>query len=336
MNNSLLGICYFFSISGCAYLTAGCDELPLDPTPVWSLSNRFALEMTNDCNTANHSLGLSGCAVVAKKITGNVTFPAFYTGNISMVSSNCKNVQTPALIKQDNVVQLNDIYTANNGLSCSFTINRYIKYKDVDFDNSILGRFYLKVIPDSPYYSALQFSVGDEKFNGVGWAQTNSGQLEAAGDIQLSLNPSSEKGEVSVACGDTIVLQQQYDTRPFTIKLPNNVSCDYELSVSNALSSKINLGTFIHEVQFATVNLTRPIVTSSIEKVVIGFYDKDVTGKKKVVVAVKIDNNAPCVESHICSAVNNKDLYTIRAVTPSGRMFYGKFRISTAKWEIIK
>jgi hypothetical protein len=242
----------------------------------------------------------------------------------------------PALIKQDNVVQLNDIYTATNGLSCSFTINRYITYKTVAFDNSIIGRFYLKVIPDSPYYSALQFSIGDDKFNGVGWAQTNSGQLEAAGNIQLSLNPSSDKGEVTVACGDNVVLKQAYESRPFTIALPNNVSCDYELSVSNALSSKINLGTFIHELQFATINLTRPIVTYSKKKVVVGFYDWDVTGKKKVVVAVKIDNNAPCVETHICSAVNNKDLYTIRAVTPSGRLFYGKYRLSTAKFEVIK
>jgi hypothetical protein len=67
MNKSLLGICYFFSLSGCAVLTAGCDEIPVDPTPVWSLANRYALEMANDCNSSNHSLGISGCAVVAKK-----------------------------------------------------------------------------------------------------------------------------------------------------------------------------------------------------------------------------------------------------------------------------
>ncbi len=336
MNKSLLGICYFFLLSGCAALTAACDEIPQDPTPVWSLSNRFALEMANDCNMAKHSLGISGCAVVAKKVTGNITFPAFYMGSLSLVSSNCKNIKMPTLIQQDNVVQLNDIYTATNGLSCSFTINRYVNYKDITFDNSILGRFYLKVIPDSPYYSALDFSVGSDNFNGVGWTQTNSGQLEATKDLVLSLNPSSDKGEVTVACANKVVLKQEYQTRPFTIKLPSNISCDYELSVSNLQSSKINLGTFIHEVQFATINLTQPIITHTNKKVVVAFYDLDVTGKKKIVVAVKIDNNAPCVNSHICSAINNKDIYTIRAITPTGRLFYGKFRLSTGRWELIK
>jgi hypothetical protein len=160
--------------------------------------------------------------------------------------------------------------------------------------------------------------------------------MELASDVVLSLNPLSDKGEVTVACDSNVVLKQVWEARPFNITLPNNVSCDYEISASNALTSKIQLATFVHEVQFATVNLTRPIVTHSNKKVVVGFYDLDVTGKKKVVVAVKIDNNSPCIGTHICSAVNNRDIYTIRAVTPSGRLFYGRYRLSTNKFEVIK
>ncbi len=321
-------------------LITACSSknIPVDPTPVWSQSNRYAVEMENDCNLSTHSVGLSGCLFVVGKVSGNLRFPALYSGNIHMTSTNCKNVATPATTSQDNVLQNVDIYNAPNNLTCSWEIDRVISENGMTMDNPMKGRYMIKIIQSSPYLSALKLSIGRDNFSGVAWYQKKTDSYEdTLTDAVLRISPVSTAGTFRAFCDDKLVLEQDYTTTPFDVALNSDISCDYELSTtSKSFPTRVETAAYLHEVLYRTIDITPPGMSIKKKNITATFTDKAADNRTPVVVGVKLDTNKPCINTASCSAIHNKDLYTIRALTPNGRFFYGKWRVSKSAWEVIK
>jgi len=135
-----------------------------------------------------------------------------------------------------------------------------------------------------------------------------------------------------VTCGDEIVLSQIYSTKPFTVEFPETLkTCDYEFSATNSDSSKIDLGTFVYNVAFRTIDINVPTVTIKKSKITFNFTDK--VGGGYAVMGIKADATL-CKSTHTCTIPHNKDLYYVRALTMGARFFFASFRVSTNTWEI--
>lgn len=321
-------------ILGISLLLCGCAAAS-DNTPPWSSANRYSVEMINDCNLTTHSIGISGCAFYSDNVYGNVTFPALFSGDLYLTSQFCKNVSTIANKINDNVLQLVDIYTNPNKFSCSFEITRTLRYGNQAADGTMRGRFFIRIINKAnPYYTKMRFSYGKEQFSGVGWTQVKTSVPEAASDPILTVFPTGTRGVFTASCNDEIRVSQNYATKPFDVALPAEPGCDYELAAVNSDTTKIDVATFIIEVQKRTIDLTVPKVTIKSGKISFEFLDRDASGKKYVVVGVKIDNNNACENSNKCSTYHNKNTYTVKALTMLPRQFWGKYNAATKTWEL--
>jgi hypothetical protein len=319
-----------------SFLIFACGTIPTDPSPAWSLNNRYSVEMQNDCNTVNHSVGLSGCAFTDAQLGGNIILPVLWGGRISGVSYNCKNVAFSANNTDDNVLQIADLYTAANKQSCSFQFTRTVTEKQFTADNTMIGRFFIKIIPANAYYSKLKFSIGNDNFTGVGWYQKKTDVVGfSANSPTLTFNPTGNSGKLIIACGANIISQTTYTSKPFNVTLDTNESCDLEISAINADSPKIDLGTFIQEVNLKTIDITPPSVSIKSKKITFTFNDKDLSGKKPVVYLVKVDG-VTCVKKNACTVAHTKDTYVVKGWTLGLRQFFGKYRVSTSKFEVIQ
>lgn len=340
----------FLLISLFIFIT-NCGSMPIDSTPSWDSSSRFALEMQSDCSSTPHTLGLSGCAMRASQLQGNIIFPALYYGQISMISSNCKNYSIAAGAT-DSVVALKDLYNAQNKQSCSWEILRNIQSppqqfpdtinpfgdKTITSDNMLLGRFFLKILPESPYISTLAFSVGDNTYSGIGFFQRLIGKQDAI----LTIQPKSKSGMFSITCGEggtpAVVYHQPYTSSPFTIALNSNINCDYEMMAVNAEptgdGSDFETATYVHHVSTApTVDITVPAVSKSGTNISFSFNDMDASGKNPVVYAVQIGNST-FIETNKGTVINNQGSYIVKGLTPSLRFFYGVYSMATQSWRV--
>ena len=317
----------------------GCGSIPTDGSPPWSSANRYNIEMINDCNTAgnsinNPSIGLSGCAFTSGQVAGNLRLPSLWTGRITGTSYSCKNIAVDANSTNDNVFQIADLYTATNKQSCSFEFDRSVKDGNFTSDAIMKGRFFIKIIPDSPYYSKLKFSIADEVFTGVGWYQKKTDTPEFSGNAPvLKVYPTGNKGLIKISCDGTLLQSVPFTAKPVDVTIDSNESCDLEIVVDNYDVSKVDLGTFIQEVNLRTLDITTPVVTRKSKKITFTFNDKDITGKTKVVYGVRIDGTK-CIEKSACTVADVKDVYIVKGYTLSLRSFWGIWRTSTGKWSI--
>jgi len=308
------------------FLLVSCGSLATDGTPPWDLAGRFAIPMSVDCNIAKKNLGLSGCSFRQNQLGGNLTLPSLWSGDITFTSYNCKNLTVTANSSNDNVIQIRDLYTAPNNYSCSFQITRTIKEKDFVADNTMIGRFFIKIIPNDPFYSKLKFSLLDNEFDGVGWFQSK-GQ-----PINLTIKTMSDKGVLYVTCGNREVLRQNYSSTKFDISLPIQ-KCDYEINAVNYESGIKELATFMLEIPKVTLDVTPPVVSSKSGKITFTFNEKDSSNKKPVVMGVIIDKTK-CIKTNSCSVKYNKQFFTVMGMTPSLRLFYGVYNDYSKKWEV--
>jgi hypothetical protein len=204
-------------------------------------------------------------------------------------------------------------------------------------DGVLKGRFFIKIIPVGPYYLKLDFSIGKDNFAGVGWHQRKSDSYEASNSPVITIKPTSNSGTFRAFCDSTLISEVKYTDKPFNIQLNLNKSCDVEFSAtSNDYPQRIEMATYIEEVSYKTVDITPPVVSFKKKDIVFTFMDKDKNNKPGVVIGVKIDSNKPCIKTNTCATTHNKDLYTVRALTPSGRFYWGQYRVSTKRWEVIK
>jgi len=101
---------------------------------------------------------------------------------------------------------------------------------------------------------------------------------------------------------------------------------------TNSDAPEIEFGTYIHEAQGNTIDITPPEVTNKYNRWHFKFRDKN-QDNKYVVYAIQV-NDKICAETYKCHVKEGRQEYKIRAYTMSGRVFYGVYNISTRKWEI--
>jgi len=323
-------------------LMVSCGTAPTDGSPSYDTANRFSVEMKNDCNTAKHSVGISGCAFKISEIGGNLTLPSLWSGNIGFTSYNCKNISAVATNNSDNIFQIKDMYNAGNQQSCSFGITRTIRDGKFISDDTMIGRFFIKILPDISAYAPLNFSIGNDTFNGVGWYQKKTDGADAV----LQIKPTTPKGKFTVACGEVqseissslepkIIYRTDYTSTPFLVKLESNIICDYEMVAVNEIPGDdgiiIESATYIHEVQQYTKDITVPVVAIKSNQIGFTFNDQDVSGNKPVVYAVQIDNTK-FLGTNTGKVPNIKDKYIVKGITPALRYFYGEYTVSTKSW----
>ena len=320
-----------------ALLLAGCSSSACsssaikDPSPSWRAANRMAGELGVDCNTTTIANGIIGCAFTKGKVGGNLRIGALYTGNIKGVSYNCKNFSVTTDAYNDNYLQFSDLYTATNSQSCSFTLGRTIVEGSTTADDTLMSRVFIKIIPDSNYYQKMLFTIGKNNFTGVGWHQVKTSQQEDGNNPILTIWPSGQHGTFEVKCGDDTILTQKYDTRPFNVDIPFNHSCDMEMSSTNSDVKLVDLGTYVYNVAYSTVDITQPSISIKKGEVTASFNDKLNGGY--VVFGVKAESTL-CKGTNKCTIPDNRDLYTFKAMTMSARLFWAKWRKSTNTWEI--
>ncbi len=322
------GICCFFSLTA-------CEQVGIDPTPPFDQNNRHAILIDQDCNSVKRSVGLSGCAFTEGQVNGNMILPALWTGSIEARSQNCKNFTLLAEKNSDNVMQISDMYTTTNGLNCSFEMLRTLTDGDLVGDNLMLGRFFIKILPNNKAFKKMRFEVNREQFDGVGWIQKKFDQVSF---LPLATNivvrPSGTKGIFRMSCDGETVIEQEYATSPFTVKLESNTSCDYEMSARSSDSPNIDFGTLMHEVTTPTIDLTPPSIRTKYGKITFTFPDRDASGRKPVVVGVRVNNTA-CRATHKCTVAANQTKYFVQGFTLSARSFYGYWHANTSRWEIL-
>ena len=331
--NKLL-ISFTLALTGCGTTACSSSSVVKDTTPSWRLANRLTGELQVDCNTpqANKSVGITGCAFYRSEIGGNLMLPPLFDGKVTGVSYNCKNFTVQTDKYNTNYLQMTDLYTATNSQSCSFTLGRTLVYNGKTADDTLMSRAFIKIISDNKIYTKMNFMVNKVNFQGVGWYQNKTSLVEAGNDPILTIYPTGTKGVFKVTCGDKIILSQVYTTNPFTVEFPETLkTCDMEMSATNGDSSKIDLGTYVHNVAYSTVDISNPVVTIKRNKITFNFTDK--LGGGYVVAGVKADATL-CESTNYCTIPHNKDLYYVRALTMSARFFFGSYRVSTGKWEI--
>lgn len=329
MKKFLLGL--VFSIVAC-----NPGSLPVDGSMPWDLAGRFGIEMKNDCNISQHGIGLGGCAFRESELSGNLNITSLWNGSLSFVSYNCKNFTLAAASNADNVIQLRDMYTALNHKSCTFDIARSVSDGGITLDRSLLGRFGIKIIRDNEYYAPLKFAVNDEMFNGIGWYQRNmvtplNVYFTDMRDATLTLYPNSERGSMSIRCGDKQILQQAYESSPIVIELNSSINCDYEIEVTHGDNADIEEAMYMHMVHKNTTNITVPAVRVKRGKIRFTFTDLDASGKDPVVVGVQV-NTTKCVNTSECEVANTLPTYTVKAVTTAGRFFWGEYNVANNNW----
>lgn len=321
-------------LTGCGTTAACSSNAVRDTSPSWRLAGRMTSQLGVDCNTpsANKSIGITGCAFVDGQVAGNLIMEPLYTGNLTGVSYNCKNFTAQADAINTNYFQWASLYTATNGQSCSWTITRTITEGNNTADDSMISRVFLKIIPKNPYYTKMNFSVGKINFSGVGWAQVKTSIQEVNNAPILTVTASGTKGTFRAYCGEELIISQPYTTKTFDVQIPETLkTCDVELSATNSDSSKIDLGSFVYNIAYSTIDLSAPIVTISKSKITFNFTDKVNGGY--AVFGVKV-NSTLCKAAHSCTAPLNVDLYQVKALTMGARLFVGNFRRSTNTWEI--
>ena len=314
-----------------ALLVSACGRLPVDGTPAWDTANRYAVEQVVDCNTTLHSVGLSGCAFKEDNVKGSLTLPALWTSALSFTSAQCTNFTLVGDAVNDNVIDLSRVGTSLEKSSCSYSITRSVTEKKMPWDRSAIGRFFLKIVPNSPYYTFLRFTTDDKNmFTGVGWHQRKFGKF----DPVLKVYPSGKEGMFTMLCGSDIAVRMPYTTSPFEVTLNSEISCDYEMAAVNSDNPYIEFATYMHEVSQYTVDISAPSVTTSSKSITFTFNDKAIDGIAPAVIGVKIDNGAPCTDTNKCKSSLGKPAYTVKAATAGARFFWGTYTVATQTWEV--
>jgi len=326
----LILVLFFILIVSCA-----CQP-PQDPTPKWDQNNRYGLEMQNNCNLDTHSIGLNGCAFVGTiSPTASLILPPLWSGTLKFESTECGEYTYSASSGNANTILLKDIYGNTTYNNCSFTITRVARVGNHNLDDTIMGRFFIKMLPNNPYFSLLQMSISDETvtstFNGAAWFQKRYKQVEPA----ITFYPKGKHGTFIMYCGTTLIKQQDYDTSPFTIQFSNLDDCDYEVSAINMDNPAIEYGSYMHETNGYTESITVPSVsvTKVLHYVTFEFADSDVTGKKHAVVGVEV--NGKQFSSYKAMVKGGLPSYVVKGVTMGGRYFVGTYTAATKTWNII-
>ncbi len=311
-------------------LLLGCRyTVPVDGTPAWDKNNRYGQELINDCNTTTHSIGITGCAFYDGAVGGNITFPSFYNGDLSLVSYNCSNIKVQATRDADNIFQVKDLYNATNSQSCSFKTTRTVKEGDVIFDRTIMGRIFIKILPANYLYQKLKFQIGNNTFSGIGWHAKKTNGLWFTNNPEITAYPSGKEGTLKVYCGEELIKELPYKSSPFKFIIEDNVSCDYELFLKNTDSQKVDLATLVQEVQGNTLDIAEPTVwISSRNHFKVQFNDSSIVG-------VQIEDTK-CIPANDCKVDNLLTSYIIKAASSNGRIFWGKYDTTQSKFVEVK
>ena len=310
-----------------------CSLPPVDDSPLWASSNRYATEMINDCNLTNHTLGLNGCAF-KEGVYGRLVLPPIWKGNIELYSEYCGKYNFTVDEVNDFSILLKDIYQTDFGKNCSFSVTRTIMDLNGQMlDGQIIGRFFIKKIPNERYYELAKFSIGSNSFIGTGWYQKKYDVIPKL----ATFYPRGTKGSAVVNCGETEVAYIEYNTNNFTWEIPKGENCDYEISLTNADNKALEFASIMVEENLYTLDLSLPTVTykKSVGKREIEFsFDQDINGKHdKVVYGVKI-NNTTCKGTYKCRAAQGLVEYKVKGITLGGRVFMGVYNTTTNSWKV--
>ena len=308
-----------------------------DPTPPWDQNNRYGVEMINNCNLDTHTVGLNGCSFIGE-ISDNatLTLPPIWSGTLKFESTQCGEYTYDTTLGNSNVIPLKEIYGNTSGENCSFTITRIAQINKRNLDDTIKGRFFIKMIPDNRYFSQLKMSISDNNkvstFNGVAWFQKRYGQAEAS----ITFYPKGSHGTLLMYCGTILVKQFEYDISPFVLQFSNLGDCDYELSAINLDNPAIEFGSYMHETNKYTESVTVPsvIITPTLHYIKFNFLDRDITGKKYAVVGMEV--NGKRFNSNKAMVKGGLATYTVKAITMSGRVFVGVYTLASGTWDIVE
>lgn len=345
---------FIFILSSCQTIPLFA-ALPIDNTPPWDASGRYGLEMVNDCNTTKHSIGISGCAFKISELGGNLITNQMWSGSIGFTSYYCNNFTAPVLSSEVNTFQIRDMYNSQIRKSCSFSVVQKVRDGKFISDNTITGRFFIKILPEYGY-GKLKFSIKDEVFDGVGWYQRKA----LTSDAIIKVYPKSNSGIFTITCGNDeplptgtpgteptpmatptgprVIKRINYNESPFEVTLNSNEICDYEMVAVNAEptgdGSDVESATYIHHVIAKyTRDLSAPAVQLKKGKIKFTFNDADISGKKPVVYSVQVDSLKKW-KINSAEIADTKDTYIVKALTPSLRFFYGEYNKANKKWLI--
>ena len=309
-------------------LLISCNSFPPDDSPAWSKNNRFGLEMENNCNLTTHSIGISGCAF--KKDVGPDSFlkiPSFWSSEVNLISSKCGNYSYSLSKGKELNLELSKLNTVQS--NCSFQINRGVTNLDKEKgDFPLIGRFFIKIIPNNKFYIPIEMEMGKNQFKGVGWYQRKPNTTQPP----LLMYPKGTEGVILLKCGEEPIERMDFYERPIVLELSEEKSCDYEISVINDDSPVIEFGTVIIEQQGYTEDIKVPKTYTRFKSRHFNFEDNVNLNGDEVVVGIKVDNEY-CA-SYKCKVRKGNTKYEVRAVTASMRYFYGVYFPKTNSWEI--
>ena len=310
-------------------LVSSCGNLPRDDSPAWSDSNRYSLEIENNCNLTKHSLGIAGCAFIGPiPASAKLTVLPLWHSRLEFLSTYCSSFSESSYNNSPVSLPINSIYTNSVGNPCSFQVNRFILGVDKKrLDKPIIGRFYIKIIPDSRYHALLKMEINKTPFMGVAWYQRPYKQ-----DLPtLKVTPKGQKGAFIMKCGKEYIYNFDYTSSPFTVNIPAGRDCDFEISVINLENQYLEFATFIYMEQAYTEDLHKPKVRETKHYRHFEFVDDLNNKRKPAVIGVQV-NDKICDKTHKCKDHINKDKYIVKGLTSSSRFFYGVYDSKTKSW----
>ena len=310
-------------------LLISCTDIPIDSTPYWASNNRYGMEIINNCNSTTHSIGLSGCYFVEKPDDNStITLPALWASRIQFISSNCDSKEYIVTSNQDLVVKIKDLYTNQNRESCSFEIIRNVTIGKRKLDAPILGRFFIQIVSNNPYYSPLNFRINKNIFKGVGWLQHKYQQINP----QVTIYPQGTTGDFIMKCGEKTIYNFKFTTYPFQVLLPEGNNCDYEMAVINSDNPYMEFTSLIYEENKYTEDIKMPYTYVKKNKRYFSFRDDINNNSNQEVIGIKV-NKSTC-QSYYCTDKDGSDKYIVKAITASLRYFYGVYDPSNNSWEV--
>lgn len=343
---------FFFIIQiSMLLLLACCCSLPVDDSVSWVNNNRYGLEMKLQCN--NKTLwkkGIIGCTLNENDNFKNVilTFPKLYEGKIKIFYNGTEAGNTYTIDENEALsLSLADIAGLRSklfgekdpllGKNYQIEIQRKVTIGKQDFVGSIIGRAFFKVLPDNPYIESLNFSVGNENFNGVGWYQKRYNELP----IELTISPTGTNGSLlykqDEGTNDNFE-KYSFTQSPFDFQITEGLSTAYTLSAVAKDYAPVERATFLYIEETAqTADVSTPSVTIKKkwfkDRITFEFKDKNSDGEY-VVIGVEI-NGEVFKKTNKGTVTNSKSSYVVKGVTLLGRTFVGTYYPDTDTWGVL-
>jgi hypothetical protein len=324
-------------------LLAACSAPPIDPSiPEQNNHLRIEMELNGVTSIGMHEISFSSRDEIANL---ELKFPPVYKGTLEMWSDRCGRILPTSYNKNEILaIKVVDLLPSDYNTRCTYKIKRRI----VDGDNPMLGYFGINFFHK---YTPLTVEIDGKKFSGAAHMQVRETETIPVDDYEtippttstmLSINetkiikvfPRSIKGQILIQGGNAMGVPIDYDFTDVekeedrykildlaTIfsKLTVADSADYEINATAYGTQKMeNMMLMLNVYKRETYWLASPILSrDGLDRLVVTFIDPYVAG-------VSIDSTI-CENKGVCAAKCKKDqVCVIRAVTRSGRFFYGR------------